>query len=180
FRSFSHLARWIGRRRLSSERLTQIYLSRLGKFDAKVRCVIKLTPELALKQARQADQEIAAGQYRGPLHGIPWGGKDLLATRGIPTTWGARPYEHQLLDQDATVVRRLEEAGAVLVAKLSMGELAVNDVWFGGKTRNPWRPEEGSSGSSAGSASATAAGLVGFSIGSETLGRIVSPCMVCG
>jgi Asp-tRNA(Asn)/Glu-tRNA(Gln) amidotransferase A subunit family amidase len=157
-----------------------MYLNRLKRFDPALKCVITITEELALQQAARADQEIDAGHYRGPLHGIPWGAKDLLATRGIRTTWGARPYEQQVFDDDATVVQRLETAGAVLVAKLSMGELAVNDVWFGGKTRNPWAPEEGSSGSSAGPGSATAAGLVGFSIGSETLGSIVSPCVICG
>src|SRR5207248_5186931 len=167
-------------RKISSVELTKLYLSRLKRYDELLKCVITLTEELALEQASRADREIAAGQYRGPLHGIPWGAKDLLATRGIRTTWGARPYEQQVFDEDATVVQRLEAAGAVLVAKLSMGELAVNDVWFGGKTRNPWAPEEGSSGSSAGPGSATAAGLVGFSMGSETLGSIVSPCVACG
>src|SRR5262249_44219811 len=143
-------------------------------------CVVNLTEELALRQAARADREIAAGRYRGPLHGIPWGAKDLLATKGIPTTYGAKPYERQVLDYDATVVQRLGAGGAVLVAKLSMGELAMGDVWFGGLTRNPWQPEKGSSGSSAGPGSATAAGLVGFAIGSETLGSIVSPSVVNG
>ena len=180
FLTVVELSRLVKARKVTSTELTRMYLDRLKRFDPALNCVITLTEELALRQAARADQEIAAGHYRGPLHGIPWGAKDLLATRGIRTTWGARPYEHQLFDEDATVVQRLEQAGAVLVAKLSMGELAVNDVWFGGKTRNPWQPEEGSSGSSAGPGSATAAGLVGFSIGSETLGSIVSPCMVCG
>jgi len=180
FVTVAELSRLVKARKVTSTELTRMYLDRLKRFDPALKCVITLTEELALRQAARADQEIAEGHYRGPLHGIPWGAKDLLATRGIRTTWGARPYEHQLFDEDATVVQRLEQAGAVLVAKLSMGELAVNDVWFGGKTRNPWQPEEGSSGSSAGPGSATAAGLVGFSIGSETLGSIVSPCVVCG
>src|SRR5204863_4901470 len=135
-------------------------LSRLGKFDAKVRCLITLTPELALKQARQADREIAAGQYRGPLHGIPWGGKDLLDTAGIPTTYGAEPFRNRVPNEDAVVVKRLHEAGAVLIAKLSLGALALNDIWFGGQTMNPWLLQEGSAGSSAGPGAATAAGLV--------------------
>lgn len=180
FLTVVELSRLIKARKVSSTGLTQMYLDRLKRFDPLLKCVVTLTEDLALERAARADQEIAAGHYRGPLHGIPWGVKDLLATKGIRTTWGARPYEHQVFDSDATVVRRLEEAGAVLIAKLSMGELAVNDVWFGGKTRNPWHPEQGSSGSSAGSGSATAAGLVGFSIGSETIGSIVSPCTVCG
>ena len=149
-------------------------------YGPRLACVVTLTEDLALAQAARADREIAAGKYRGPLHGIPWGAKDILATRGIPTTWGARPYERQIFDYDATVVARLEAAGAVLVAKLTTGELAQGDVWFGGVTRNPWRPERGSSGSSAGPGSATAAGLVGFAIGSETLGSIVSPSIVNG
>jgi Asp-tRNA(Asn)/Glu-tRNA(Gln) amidotransferase A subunit family amidase len=143
-------------------------------------CVITFTEELALAQANRADKEIASGHYRGPLHGIPWGAKDLLSTTGIKTTWGAMPYKDQIIDVDATVVKRLKEAGAVLVAKLTMGALAWGDVWFDGKTKNPWNPEQGSSGSSAGSASATAAGLVGFSIGTETWGSIVSPSTRCG
>ena len=143
-------------------------------------CVITLTEELALAQAKRADKEIASGRYRGPLHGIPWGAKDLLSTKGIKTTWGAMPYKDQIIDVDATVVKRLEEAGAVLVAKLTMGALAWGDIWFDGKTKNPWNPEQGSSGSSAGSASSTAAGLVGFSIGTETWGSIVSPSTRCG
>jgi Asp-tRNA(Asn)/Glu-tRNA(Gln) amidotransferase A subunit family amidase len=173
------LAQLIKSRKISSTELTQLYLSRLKKYGPRLNCVITLTEELALKQAKRADEEIASGKYRGPLHGIPWGAKDLLATRGIKTTWGAMPYKDQVIDKDATVVRKLEEAGAVLVAKLSMGALAMGDVWFGGKTRNPWNPEQGSSGSSAGSAAATAAGLVGFSIGTETLGSIVSPSTRC-
>jgi len=152
----------------------------LKKYGPGLECVVTLTEELALKQARRADEEIAAGNYRGPLHGIPWGAKDLLSTKGIKTTWGSVPFKEQVFNEDATVVKRLEEAGAVLVAKLTMGELAWGDVWFGGTTKNPWNPAEGSSGSSAGSASATSAGLVGFAIGTETWGSIISPCTVCG
>ena len=180
FAPLIHLSRWIERRQLTSERLTELYLSRLRKFDPKLRCVITLTPELALKQARQADQEIAGGKYRGPLHGIPWGGKDLLDTAGIPTTYGAEPFRNRVPNQDAVVVKRLHDAGAVLVAKLSLGALALNDIWFGGQTMNPWLLEEGSSGSSAGPGAAVAAGLVGFAIGSETGGSIVSPSTRCG
>ncbi|MGO9804673.1 MAG: amidase [Steroidobacteraceae bacterium] len=174
------LSRWVGTRALSSERLTRIYLERCARFDGRLRCVITLTRELALAQAQQADREIAAGKYRGPLHGIPWGAKDLLDTAGIPTTYGAEPYRERVPDADAAVVRRLHAAGAVLIAKLSLGALALNDVWFGGQTLNPWLLEEGSSGSSAGPGAATAAGLVAFSIGSETEGSIVSPSMRCG
>jgi Asp-tRNA(Asn)/Glu-tRNA(Gln) amidotransferase A subunit family amidase len=174
------LSRWIEMRQITSERLTHIYLDRLERFNPKLRCAITITRELALKQAKQADQEIAQGKYRGPLHGIPWGGKDLLDTAGIPTTYGAEPYRNRIPSEDAAVVKRLHEAGAVLIAKLSLGALALNDIWFGGQTMNPWLPEEGSSGSSAGPGAATAAGLVGFSIGSETGGSIVSPSMRCG
>jgi Asp-tRNA(Asn)/Glu-tRNA(Gln) amidotransferase A subunit family amidase len=180
FAPVSRLSRWIETRKLSSERLTNIYLQRIERFNPKLLCVITPTRELALAQAKQADQEIAAGHYRGPLHGIPWGAKDLLDTAGIPTTYGAEPFRHRVPAEDATVVKRLHQAGAVLVAKLSMGALALNDIWFGGQTRNPWVLEEGSSGSSAGPGAATAAGLVGFSIGSETGGSIVSPSMRCG
>jgi Asp-tRNA(Asn)/Glu-tRNA(Gln) amidotransferase A subunit family amidase len=174
------LSRWIESRHLSSERLTRIYLERIARFDPRLRCVITLTRDLALEQAQRADREIAAGNYRGPLHGVPWGAKDLLDTAGIRTTYGAEPFAGRVPDADAAVVRRLHSAGAVLVAKLSLGALALNDVWFGGQTMNPWLPEEGSSGSSAGPGAATAAGLVGFSIGSETEGSIVSPSMRCG
>ena len=174
------LSRWIQGRKLTSERLTGIYLTRIERFDRKVRCVITLTRDLALAQARKADQEIASGKYRGPLHGIPWGGKDLLDTAGIATTYGAEPFRDRVPKEDAAVVRRLHAAGAVLVAKLSLGALALNDIWFGGQTMNPWLLEEGSSGSSAGPGAATAAGLVAFSIGSETLGSIVAPTMRCG
>ncbi len=180
FASVVQLSRWIERRKLSSERLTQIYLKRLEQFDPKLRCVITLTRDLALRQAKQADAEIAAGKYRGPLHGIPWGAKDLLDTAGIPTTYGAEPFRNRVPTDDAAVVRRLHAAGAVLVAKLSLGALALNDIWFGGQTMNPWLLEEGSSGSSAGPGAATAAGLVAFAIGSETGGSIVSPAMRCG
>jgi Asp-tRNA(Asn)/Glu-tRNA(Gln) amidotransferase A subunit family amidase len=165
---------------VSSLALTEMYLRRLKHYDPVLQCVVTLTDELALGQARRADAELAAGHYRGPLHGIPWGAKDLLATRAIRTTWGAAPYQDQVIDEDATVVQRLEAAGAVLVAKLSMGELAWGDVWFGGTTKNPWNISEGSSGSSAGSAAATAAGLVGFTLGTETWGSIVSPATRCG
>lgn len=180
FASLSRLSRWIETRQLTSERLTHLYLDRLERFDPKLRCVITLTRDLALSQAQQADREIATGHYRGPLHGIPWGAKDLLDTAGIPTTYGAEPYRNRVPAQDAVVVKRLHDAGAVLVAKLSLGALALNDIWFGGQTLNPWLLEEGSSGSSAGPGAATAAGLVGFSIGSETGGSIVSPSMRCG
>jgi Asp-tRNA(Asn)/Glu-tRNA(Gln) amidotransferase A subunit family amidase len=180
FAPLSLLSRWIETRQLTSERLTQLYLERLQRFDSKLRCVITLTSGVALSQAQQADREIAAGRYRGPLHGIPWGAKDLLDTAGIPTTYGAEPYRNRVPAQDAVVVKRLRDAGAVLVAKLSLGALALNDIWFGGQTVNPWLLEEGASGSSAGPGAATAAGLVGFSIGSETGGSIVSPSMRCG
>jgi len=174
------LSRWIESRRLTSTRLAMIYLDRLERFNEQLRCVITLTRDHALAQARQADAEIAAGRYRGPLHGIPWGAKDLLDTAGIPTTYGAEPYRNRVPTADATVVERLNAAGAVLVAKLSLGALALNDIWFGGQTMNPWLLEEGSSGSSAGPGAAVAAGLVGFAIGSETGGSIVSPSMRCG
>ena len=180
FATVTQLSRWIESRKLSSERLTRIYLERLERFNPMLRCAITITRDLALQQAKQADAEIAAGKYRGPLHGIPWGGKDLLDTAGIPTTYGAEPFRNRVPKEDAAVVERLHAAGAVLVAKLSLGALALNDIWFGGQTMNPWLPEEGSSGSSAGPGSATAAGLVGFAIGSETGGSIVSPSMRCG
>jgi Asp-tRNA(Asn)/Glu-tRNA(Gln) amidotransferase A subunit family amidase len=180
FAPVSRLSRWIETRKLTSERLTNIYLERLQRFDPKLRCVITLTRDFALAQARKADAEIAAGRYRGPLHGIPFGVKDLLDTAGIPTTYGAEPFRNRVPASDSAVVKRLNEAGAVLVAKLSLGALALNDIWFGGQTMNPWLLEEGASGSSAGPGAATAAGLVGFSIGSETGGSIVSPAMRCG
>jgi Asp-tRNA(Asn)/Glu-tRNA(Gln) amidotransferase A subunit family amidase len=180
FAPLTQLSRWIETRKLSSQRLTNVYLDRLQQFDSKLRCVITLTRDLALAQAKKADEEIAVGNYRGPLHGIPWGSKDLLDTAGIPTTYGAEPSRNRVPAADAAVVRRLHDAGAVLVAKLSLGALALNDIWFGGQTMNPWLPEEGASGSSAGPGAATAAGLVGFAIGSETGGSIVSPSMRCG
>lgn len=176
----THLAQLIKSGRVSSVALTKMYLKRLKRYDPQLQCVVTLTADLALKQARRADKEILAGKYRGPLHGIPWGAKDLLAKKGYKTTWGATPYKDRVIDLDATVIKRLEEAGAVLVAKLTMGALAWGDVWYGGKTKNPWNLEQGSSGSSAGPASATAAGLVGFAIGTETLGSIVSPSTRCG
>jgi Asp-tRNA(Asn)/Glu-tRNA(Gln) amidotransferase A subunit family amidase len=180
FAPLTHLSRWIEQRKISSERLTHLYLERLERFNPKLRCVITFTRELALAQAKMADEEIAAGKYRGPLHGIPWGGKDLLDTAGIATTYGAEPYRNRVPSKDAAVVRRLHEAGAVLVAKLSLGSMALNDIWFGGQTMNPWLLEEGSSGSSAGPGAATSAGLVAFAIGSETGGSIVGPSMRCG
>ena len=180
FAPVTQLSQWIEKRQLTSDRLTRIYLDRLGRYNSKLRCVITLTRDLALAQAKQADAEIAAGKYRGPLHGIPWGAKDLLDTAGIATTYGAEPFRNRIPSANAVVVQRLHDAGAVLVAKLSMGALALNDVWFGGQTMNPWLLEEGSSGSSAGPGAATAAGLVGFAIGSETGGSIVSPSMRCG
>jgi len=180
FANVTQLSRWIQSRKLTSERLTNIYLARLEKYNPELRCAITITSDHALQQAKQADAEIAAGKYRGPLHGIPWGAKDLLDTAGIPTTYGAEPFRNRIPKDNAIVVERLNHAGAVLVAKLSMGALALNDVWFGGQTMNPWLLEEGSSGSSAGPGAATAAGLVGFSVGSETGGSIVSPSMRCG
>jgi Asp-tRNA(Asn)/Glu-tRNA(Gln) amidotransferase A subunit family amidase len=176
----THLGALLRAGGVTSVELTEMYLDRLRRFDAQLHCVVTYTEELALRQARRADEELGAGNNRGPLHGIPWGAKDLLAARGYPTTWGAKPFENQVVDLDATVVERLDAAGAVLIAKLTLGALAMGDVWFREKTRNPWNVEAGSSGSSAGPASATAAGLVGFSIGSETLGSIVSPCTACG
>ncbi|MFQ6113971.1 MAG: amidase, partial [bacterium] len=176
----TRLSQLIKNRKVSCVELTKMYLARLKKYYPKLQCVISLTEDLALKQAQRADDEIVAGRYRGPLHGIPWGAKDLLAVKGYKTTWGAMPYKEQVIDEDATVVKRLEEAGAVLVAKLTLGALAWGDVWFGGKTKNPWNLEQGSSGSSAGPGAATAAGLVGFAIGTETWGSIVSPSTRCG
>jgi Asp-tRNA(Asn)/Glu-tRNA(Gln) amidotransferase A subunit family amidase len=174
------LAQLIRTRQITSTQLTRLYLDRLKKYGFRLECIITLTEDLALAQAKRADEEIASGLYRGPLHGIPWGAKDLLSTKGIRTTWGAEPYKDQIFDKDATVVRRLEEAGAVLVAKLTLGALAMGDVWYGGQTKNPWNLEQGSSGSSAGPAAAAAAGLVGFAIGTETRGSIVSPSARCG
>src|ERR1041385_6155361 len=183
FATVPQLAELIRTKKVSSVELTKMYLSRLKKYGPRLRCVVTLTEDLAMKQAEGADNDLKRGKYRGPLHGIPWGAKDLFATKGIKTTWGAEPYQNQVIDYDATVVERLRDAGAVLVAKRSMGALAQGPKWFGGVPRNPWVPDEdrlGSSGSSAGPASATSAGLVGFSIGTETLGSIVSPSSRCG
>ena len=180
FSPVSKLSRWIETRALTSERLTRIYLERIKRFDPKLRCIITLTADHALAQAKKADQEIAAGNYRGPLHGIPYGVKDLLDTAGIATTWGAEPFRNRVPTKDSAVVARLNAAGAVLIAKLSLGALALNDIWFGGQTMNPWLLEEGASGSSAGPGAAMAAGLVAFTIGSETGGSIISPAMRCG
>lgn len=179
FLSVSELAALVRTKKINSLKLTKLYLARLKRFDPLLKCVVTLTEELALQQAERADGEIAAGKYRGPLHGIPWGAKDIIAWPGYETTWGAGAFEDQTLDVKATVASRLEDAGAVLVAKLAVGSLALGDEWHRGMTRNPWNPEEGSSGSSAGSASAVVAGLVGFAIGSETLGSIVSPSRRC-
>jgi Asp-tRNA(Asn)/Glu-tRNA(Gln) amidotransferase A subunit family amidase len=179
FLPVTQLAALLRARQITSTELTKLYLSRLKKYDALLKCVVTLTEDLALAQAERADREIAAGHYRGALHGIPWGAKDIIAWPGYKTTWGAGHFRDQSLDVKATVARKLEEAGAVLVAKLSVGSLALGDQWFGGMTRNPWNPTEGSSGSSAGSTAAVVAGLVGFAIGSETLGSIVSPCKRC-
>jgi Asp-tRNA(Asn)/Glu-tRNA(Gln) amidotransferase A subunit family amidase len=180
FHPIHELAQLLENKYVTSLALTQMYINRLKRYDAKLHFVITLTEERAIAQAKKADEEIAAGSYRGPLHGIPWGAKDLLAVKGYPTTWGAGGFEHQSFDEDATVVQRLDASGAVLIAKFSLGALAMGDKWFGGRTRNPWNPAQGSSGSSAGSASAVAAGCVGFAIGSETLGSISSPSTRCG
>ena len=180
FWTVTQLAELIRTRQVTSVELTEMYLNRLKKYGPTLQCVITLTEDLAMKQARNADAEIRSGNYKGPLHGIPWGAKDLLATNGIKTTWGGMPYKEQMFDYNATVVEKLEEAGAVLVAKLTLGALAWGDVWYGGKTKNPWNLEEGSSGSSAGPGAATSAGLVGFAIGSETWGSIISPATRTG
>src|SRR5579864_1044510 len=180
FATVRDLAQLVQTRKVSSVALTEMYLQRLKRYDPTLKFVVTLTEERALAQAKKADAEIAAGKYRGPLHGLPWGAKDLLAAKGYPTTWGAGGFEKQMIDEDATVVQRPDAVGAVLVAKLSLGALAMGDKWFGGRTRNPWNPALGSSGSSAGPASATAAGCVAFSIGSETLGSISSPSTRCG
>jgi Asp-tRNA(Asn)/Glu-tRNA(Gln) amidotransferase A subunit family amidase len=175
FLPVTELAELVRRRKVTSTQLTEMYLGRIRKYDPVLKAVITVTGDRARAQAKKADEEIARGRYRGPLHGIPWGAKDLLAVKGYKTTWGAGPYRDQMIDADATVVKRLDDAGAVLIAKLTLGELAQGDIWFGGTTKNPWNVAQGSSGSSAGPASATAAGLVGFSIGTETLGSISSP-----
>jgi Asp-tRNA(Asn)/Glu-tRNA(Gln) amidotransferase A subunit family amidase len=180
FLPVTELSALVRSRQVSATELARLYLARLKRFDPLLKCVVTLTEDLALEQAARADAELAAGLYRGPLHGIPWGAKDLIAYPGYPTTWGATPFKGRVIDEKATVAVRLEEAGAVLLAKLSLGALAQGDRWFGQMTRSPWNPGIGSSGSSAGSAAAVAAGLVGFALGSETLGSIVSPCQVCG
>ncbi|HEY2496796.1 MAG TPA: amidase [Candidatus Angelobacter sp.] len=180
FFSVRQLAELVRTKKVSSSALTEMYIARLKRYDPLLKFVITLTEERAMARAKEADREIAAGKYRGPLHGLPWGAKDLLAVKGYRTTWGAGGFEDQKFDEDATVVKRLDAAGAVLVAKLTLGALAQGDKWFGGMTRNPWNPKQGSSGSSAGSASATAAGCVAFAIGSETLGSISSPSTRCG
>ncbi len=180
FTGVRELGRLLRARKVSSTELTKLYLARLEKYDPVLSCAVTVTAELALAQAKRADEELAAGKDRGPLHGIPWGAKDLVAVPGTRTTWGSVPFREQTRPETATVYRKLEEAGAVLLAKTAVGELAWGDVWFGGTTKNPWKVDQGSSGSSAGSASATAAGLVGFAIGTETLGSIVSPCTRCG
>ncbi|MCA9894678.1 MAG: amidase [Anaerolineae bacterium] len=180
FYTVTQLAGLVRTRQVTSVELTEMYLARLHRYNDVLQCVVTFTDELAMEQARRADEEISRGYYRGPLHGIPWGAKDLLAAKGYKTTWGAMPFKDQIIDMDATVVQRLEAAGAVLIAKLTLGALAYGDIWFGGTTKNPWDVNEGSSGSSAGAGSATAAGLVGFAIGTETMGSIVSPSTRCG
>jgi Asp-tRNA(Asn)/Glu-tRNA(Gln) amidotransferase A subunit family amidase len=180
FEPVTTLSSLIESRKITSTDLTKMYLGRLKRYGEQLHCVVTLTEELALAQAAKADQEIKAGHYRGPLHGIPWGAKDLFDTKGIATTWGAEPYKNRVPDRDATIVERLRDAGAVLVAKLSMGALAQGGVWFGGSTRNPWAPDTSSSGSSAGPGAATSAGLVAFAIGTETRGSIISPSSTCG
>jgi Asp-tRNA(Asn)/Glu-tRNA(Gln) amidotransferase A subunit family amidase len=180
FLSVREISEYVRRKKVSSTALTEMYLARLKRYDPMLHFVVALTEERAMTKAREADREIAAGKYRGPLHGLPWGAKDLLAVKGYPTTWGAGGFEHQSFDEDAAVVKRLDAAGAVLVAKTTLGALAMGDKWFRGRTRNPWNPKQGSSGSSAGSASSVAAGCVAFAIGSETLGSISSPSTRCG
>ncbi|MGH9531816.1 MAG: amidase, partial [Terriglobales bacterium] len=180
FYTVRQLAELVRTRKVSSSALSEMYLERLKRYNPLLKFMVTLTEDRARAQAREADRDIAAGRYRGPLHGLPWGAKDLLAVKGYPTTWGASGFEKQVIDEDAVVVQRLDRAGAVLVAKLTLGALAMGDQWFGGMTRNPWKIDQGSSGSSAGSASATAAGCVAFAIGSETLGSISSPSTRCG
>jgi Asp-tRNA(Asn)/Glu-tRNA(Gln) amidotransferase A subunit family amidase len=180
FWQVTQLAELIRTRQVTSVELTEMYLGRIKRLNPKLLCVVTVTEDLAMRQARDADKEIAAGRYRGPLHGIPWGVKDIIAAKGYPTTWGAAPFKSRVIDRDATVVSRLSAAGAVLVAKLTTGELALDDIWFGGQTKNPWDLSMGSQGSSAGPGSATAAGLVGFSVGTETGGSIVAPSAICG
>ncbi len=180
FSTVVELAQLVRGKRISSTALTEMYIARIKRYDPLLHFVVTITEDRALAQAKEADADIARGKYRGPLHGLPWGGKDLLAVKGYPTTWGAGGFEKQRFEEDATVVKRLDAAGAVLIAKTTLGALAMGDNWFGGRTRNPWNPKQGSSGSSAGSASATSAGCVAFSIGTETLGSIASPSTRCG
>ena len=180
FMTVAQLSSLVKQKKLTSTRLTNIYLDRISKFNDTLLSVVTVTRELAIKQAQLADDEISNGKYRGPLHGIPYGIKDLFSVPGYKTTWGAEPYQNQMLNEESEVVRKLEVAGAVLIAKLTSGALARGDVWFGGKTKNPWDLKQGASGSSAGSASSIAAGLVAFSIGTETLGSILSPSTRCG
>jgi Asp-tRNA(Asn)/Glu-tRNA(Gln) amidotransferase A subunit family amidase len=180
FMSIAELAYLVKNKKISSVDLTSFFINRIKKYGDTLQCVISITEEIAKAQAKNADEEIAAGKYRGPLHGIPYGLKDLFAVRGTKTTWGATPYKEQVIDEDAYVYQRLQEAGAVLVAKFTLGALAMGDYWYGGRTRNPWNTNTGSSGSSAGSASATAAGLIPFAIGTETWGSIISPASTCG
>lgn len=180
FMSIAELAYLVKNKKISSVDLTSFFINRIKKYGDTLQCVISITEEIAMAQAKNADEEIAAGNYRGPLHGIPYGLKDLFAVRGTKTTWGAAPYKEQVIDEDAYVYQRLQEAGAVLVAKFTLGALAMGDYWYGGRTRNPWNTATGSSGSSAGSASATAAGLIPFAIGTETWGSIISPASTCG
>jgi Asp-tRNA(Asn)/Glu-tRNA(Gln) amidotransferase A subunit family amidase len=180
FWQVAEFAELLRTRQVTSAELTEMYLARIKRYNPKLLCVVTITENLAMRQAREADSEISAGRYRGPLHGIPWGIKDLAAVKGYPTTWGAAPFKNRIIDHDATVVSRLRDAGAVLIAKLSTGELALDDIWFGGQTKNPWDITMGSQGSSAGPGSATAAGLVGFSVGTETGGSIIAPSAICG
>src|SRR3984957_2512874 len=180
FWPITQLAQLIKTRQVTSTELTQLYLARLHKYNARLNCVVTFLDDVALAQAKRADAEIAAGKYKGPLHGIPWGAKDIIAVKGYKTTWGSNAYKDQVIDEDASIVEMLRDSGAVLLAKLTSGELAQGDQWFGGQTKNPWNTEQGSSGSSAGPASATAGGLVAFGIGSETSGSILSPSARCG
>ncbi|MFM9021732.1 MAG: amidase, partial [Sediminibacterium sp.] len=180
FMSIAELAYLVKNKKISSVDLTSFFINRIKKYGDTLQCVISITEEIAMEQAKKADEEIASGKYRGPLHGIPYGLKDLFAVRGTKTTWGAAPYKQQVIDEDAFVYQRLQEAGAVLVAKFTLGALAMGDYWYGGRTRNPWNINTGSSGSSAGSSSATAAGLIPFAIGTETWGSIISPASTCG
>jgi Asp-tRNA(Asn)/Glu-tRNA(Gln) amidotransferase A subunit family amidase len=180
FMSIAELAYLVKNKKISSVDLTSFFINRIKKYGDTLQCVISITEEIAMAQAKNADEEITAGKYRGPLHGIPYGLKDLFAVRGTKTTWGAAPYKDQVIEEDAYVYQRLQEAGAVLIAKFTLGALAMGDYWYGGRTKNPWNTATGSSGSSAGSASATAAGLVPFAIGTETWGSIISPASTCG